>query len=217
MTRYPLIDQIRGFTVYLMIFFHISYDLNALNYYSFDVMNNPFWFWLPRTIVFLFLFCVGLSLFIVHNQKIKIRSFFKRLLKVSLAAVLVTLGTYLAFPQHFIYFGTLHCIALSSLVTIPLVKFPRLSLTIALAILGLHTLGIQIPFYIRDHQSMDYIPLFPWVSFVLLGFFAASMNLHTVINRQLTFLEWPGKKSLIIYLLHQPIIFGTLFLIRKLI
>ena len=71
----------------------------------------------------------------------------------------------------------------------------------------------------------DFYPLFPWLTFYLLGFWVGQiiMNMKSEFlnnisiinptnNKIFTVLEYVGKNSLIIYISHQPILF-SLFLI----
>jgi uncharacterized membrane protein len=70
--------------------------------------------------------------------------------------------------------------------------------------------------------SLDYFPLLPWFGVVLLGL-AIGQTLyvhHTdwrsqleTKNYQLKTLQWLGKRSLAVYLLHQPILIAILLLI----
>ena len=68
---------------------------------------------------------------------------------------------------------------------------------------------------------MDYEPLLPWVYVCLLGVFVEStgiirqVNIPKLLGGHL--LEFLGKKAFIIYLLHQPVLFGVVGLAAKLI
>lgn len=68
--------------------------------------------------------------------------------------------------------------------------------------------------------SSDYVPLFPWVFAFLLGFFLFKIFEQRNWLKYLSVikchpLEWVGRQSLLIYLVHQPIIYGILCLIFK--
>lgn len=67
--------------------------------------------------------------------------------------------------------------------------------------------------------STDYFPLLPWIFLFWAGFF-----LHRLIGRErmeplrrsiFAPLGWLGRNSLVIYLLHQPLIYGTLFVVFR--
>ena len=124
------------------------------------------------------------------------------------------------FPKYWIYFGTLHCIALASFVGLCFVKVPKISLFFGFAILFLHFTPYRLP-WIKLHPSLDYFPFFPWFSYTLLGIGSILFPWYKFSHRILKFslfkgFAFLGKKALIIYLLHQPILYGILFLIKKL-
>ncbi len=76
-------------------------------------------------------------------------------------------------------------------------------------------------FTAKSFYSSDYFSLFPWLFLFVTGYFLY----RTMMNRKLTIilqkrihgLEWIGRHSLIIYMLHQPILYGVLFGIYKVI
>lgn len=70
----------------------------------------------------------------------------------------------------------------------------------------------------RDFFSSDYVPLFPWMFLYWSGIFIFSIFkkydlLKFLSSLKCPPLEWLGRHSLIIYLAHQPIIYGVLYLI----
>lgn len=216
--RYPIIDHFRGFAILLMIIFHFAYDLNLFQFVDIDFQFNFFWFWLPRLIVFLFLFSMGLSLPIVHHPEFKPKIFLKRLLFISFWAIVISITTYFLFPNSWIYFGTLHCIALTSILSIPFISRKNLSIICCLLIfLPFLIFDKTIPWILLSHASMDYIPPFPWFSCVLLGIYCYHQNIISlekydqfpILTHFFAFLSFLGKHPLKIYILHQPILFGT--------
>jgi uncharacterized membrane protein len=219
--RYHFIDQIRGFAVFLMIIFHFSYDLQMFNFVEIDFVQDTFWWIFPRVIVFLFLLSMGLSFPIVHSPKIRWSVLKKRVLLISLFALSISLVTYFLFPTRWIYFGTLHCITLCSIITLPFLKYPKVSLIIALALLIPSIFfKLNLPWVLLKHKSMDYISPFPWIGVVLLGFSANFYNFHKLNifdNIFSRLLERLGKHSLLIYIIHQPILYSIVFLIHKII
>lgn len=76
------------------------------------------------------------------------------------------------------------------------------------------------PFGLPDagFASSDYFPLIPWLFLFLTGYTAAPMILssplfHTIRHWKLPLCNWLGQHTLILYMLHQPLIFGILSLI----
>ena len=214
-SRSHILDTLRGFTILLMFFFHFCFDLNNFGLIKVDIINGKIWYFLPRLIVFLFLFAVGISLTIVHCEHIYWKLFIKRFLKISFCAIGISLTTYFLFPDHWIYFGTLHAIAIISCLSLPFLKSPRISL-IAAAMLFIPSifLNYNLPWFSLPHQSWDYISPFPWLGASLLGVFAAHHNFHNLhlpSNKFTNSLSFLGKHSLVIYLIHQPIFFSLTY------
>lgn len=214
--RFPIIDQIRGMAIVLMVFFHLFYDLNLFHYVDINFSTSSFWWGLPRVIVFLFLLSMGLSLPLVHYPKIKWKKMLRRTGKIGGLALIVSLVTYLLFPKHWIYFGTLHCIAVVGPMALPLLKYPYIALISGLALITPSVLfNLNIPWFVLPHQSMDYIAPFPWVGVVWLGFFAFHKKFHHFSLPQVkifNFLGFLGKHSLLIYMAHQAILYALVYL-----
>lgn len=66
--------------------------------------------------------------------------------------------------------------------------------------------------------STDYVPLLPWIFLFLTGYFAYSIfekgnKLNVLSAFSCKPLEFIGRHSLEIYMIHQPVIYGILFLI----
>lgn len=220
--RFAIIDIYRGTAVLLMIIFHFTYDLALFKFVAltFKKHQDPFWWFLPRIIVFLFMVSMGMSMHLVHFPKIQWRPFKKRLGKLVFFAAVISVSTYFMFPKRWIYFGTLHSIAVCSLLILPLLKYKFLNLALALVLFG-HTIitGKSIPFWLMPHAAMDYIPPWPWIGAAALGVFFVKQNWHiwhVPQNFFTRFIQYLGKHSLLIYLLHQPLLYGTVFLFYKL-
>lgn len=204
-----------------MVIFHTAYDLQMFQFVNWD-FSTGFWFAFPRVIAFTFLFCVGLSLNYTHRPRINWDSLIKRSQKLGLAALIISVATYFMFPSNWIYFGTLHCIFTGSILGALLVNKRRLALVILILILiGQYALNFDIKWVssLTKRQSMDFIPIYPWFWSILLGIliqpFLSKISILQGIkpNRYLNFL---GQNSLKIYLIHQPVIFGLIWVVRQL-
>lgn len=225
--RYLTLDLLRGAAVVLMIIFHFFFDLTLFGHLRIDYRPYSFWYLLPRIIVTLFLLCVGMSLPITHLPQIKWKKFSYRLLKIAFWALMVSISTYFLFRSHWIYFGTLHCIVVGSLLALPFLRHPIISLTIGLALLFSSILfDSTLPWIVLPHKSLDYVSPFPWFGVILLGIFGNYLSVHKIFQqgykilpksliRIISFLGFLGRHSLIIYILHQPLIYGTFYLIHN--
>ena len=71
----------------------------------------------------------------------------------------------------------------------------------------------------RGFYSTDYFPLIPWFFLFLAGFFlfrildGKNLNGRLFSRGQIPVLNWLGRNSLLVYLLHQPILYGLCLLI----
>ena len=204
--RYMIIDVLRGFAVLLMIVFHLAFDLSYYRFVNIDFFEDPIWFGLPRFIVFLFLVCVGMGLAILHKDEIVWGKVRKRFIKIGGCALFITLTTYVLFPKNFIFFGTLHCIAVTSVIGVFFVKKPKLSLVLCILLLTANMVFkptlIPVSAWL-DVTPMDYIPVFPWIGVVFFGIYLESVNFHKISlkrNRISKGFEIIGRHSLPIYL-----------------
>ena len=218
--RSGFLDAIRGMAVLWMIIFHTAYDLKNFHLVAWD-FSNGFWFAFPRVIAFTFLFCVGISLNYTHKGSIQWKKLTRRCLKIGACAAIISLVTYYAFPTQWIYFGTLHCICVGSFLGALFVNHRKMAGIILMVILvSQYGLGFDIKWVssILQKHSMDFIPIYPWfwaiLSGILIGPYLSKVNQLQAFQAPKV-LEVLGKNSLRIYLFHQPLIFGALWLITS--
>jgi uncharacterized membrane protein len=220
--RYILLDAVRGFAVLLMIFFHLAYDLNLFRFIRIDIFKDPFWFGLPRLIASLFLICVGISLAIVHKSGIRWDLIRKRFFIIGGWAVVITGVTYFLFPKNYVYFGILHCIAVSGIIGLFFVNRPKISLLIGIALVGSDIIVKPVLLPISgwlEINPMDYVPLYPWFGLVLIGIFLEHIRFHKIPLGENLFLKpfvFMGRHALMIYMLHRPILYGSVLTLYRL-
>ncbi len=234
--RIPWIDELRGLAVLAMIAHHIAFNLiyflglsvpwleAFMDSIAFEVLQTAF------VAVFL-----GLSGICCHFT----RHPAKRAGRVFLGALAVTVVTYIVYPDEAIWFGILHCLAvlmaLYALFKKALCRVPRLWGVLISAILfllsfripdgkflwwdipdALYTGGVLMPFGFPSpsFESLDYVPLLPHLFLFSAGVFLGNRALWEgrMHSRLLAFC---GRHSLLIYLLHQPIVFGIFFLLDR--
>ena len=234
--RFPVIDALRGLAILMMFIFHFSFDLAYFGYSQQDFYHDPFWLHFRTVIVTTFLTVMGISLYLAHHQGFKRRHYLRRLAWIVICAGLVSLSSYFMFPRSMIFFGILHFIAVASLLGLLFLRWYWLNLIIGI---GLILLGNLVNYHLFDHPALqwlgmmthkpiteDYVPLLPWFGVVLLGIFIANW---AYTRKQFTWiwqwqanfaplraLRFAGRHSLIIYMLHQPIFIGLLYLFKTL-
>ena len=222
--RNVTVDLIRTLAIVLMVIFHFIYDLRSFGYVAWDIPDGPGWKQFRYLILTLFFICVGIGLVYAHGKMIRWRSFWRRFFQLVLAPPLVTAISLLMFPKNWIYFGVLHFILVASLVSLPLVYFPKLALLLGLALItsfNLSWLQSSWPFiYVGQWlpgYANDFVPIIPWLALVWIGIFLGRSE--WLARDPLSFVKlkkwqaWPGQHSLLVYLIHQPILVGMLTLI----
>jgi len=227
--RLPLIDAARGAAVVAMVIYHFSWDLRYFGYIAADVEGALGWRMFAHATAGAFLFIVGVSLVLASRGGFDSRKFLRRLGTIVAAALTITVVTWLMFPDSYIFFGVLHHIALASVLGLAFLRLPIL-IVIAAAIAcffappllaapifdrpALLWIGLETEF----PRTNDFVPLLPWFGMALLGIAAARLwpilvrkNYPVLRLRPPWQLVWAGRHSLLIYLLHQPILFGSVY------
>ena len=217
------IDALRGLAVACMIVFHAAVDAQLLGFFSFDPAGWPL-IVLVRAVQFLFLGLVGVSVYLSGRG---VGEQVGRGLKVFLCGMVVTLATWVVFPDEYVRFGVLQCIGLSIPVVALFKKRPVVALAVAAAVFGLGewflSFTVETPWLLwlgphrADFVSLDYFPLLPWMAVPLVGLFVGSI---LYAERQPTALaglghlpglSFLGRHALAVYLLHQPVLYFTLW------
>ncbi|WP_104667155.1 DUF1624 domain-containing protein [Ensifer adhaerens] len=234
--RLAFIDVARGLALLAMALYHFVWDLEFFGYVAAGTAGTGGWKIFARLIASSFLFLAGYSLVLGQWPRIRFDAFLRRFAKIAGAAALITIATYFAFPGTFIFFGILHSIAAASLVGLLFLRLPAVVSFVAAAA------AIAAPFYLRSPifdapwlwwvglsetlpRSNDYVPLLPWLGPFLLGLGAAKLfhaRLVTALAGRpskegkgrlwTTPLVFGGRHSLAIYLIHQPVLIGLVYL-----
>ncbi len=227
--RWRALDAARGLAVVAMVAFHLIWDLAHFGYINHSIPWSTPVKMFGHSIAFAFLFIAGVSLVLAHRDHIDWRAFWRRFGVIAGAAALVSLGTWLVFPAAFVFFGILHCIAAASLLSVLFLRAPWPAAMVAGAFFFAAPLVFASPAFnanwlqwlglgTTEPLTQDWRPLFPWAGAMLLGVGAARMltqsarevaqdapQIHAPGEKSLAFL---GRHSLLIYLIHQPLLFG---------
>ena len=226
------LDLIRTLAIVLMVVFHFIYDLRFFSYLTWDIPDGNGWLHFRWLIVSLFFLCLGISLTFTHKNKFRLKKFISRFSQIAACACIISIASYLAIPDNWIFFGVLHFLAFSSLIVVGLVRFPVLCLLIAIAIFAFASLQIlpsrwpfNVLFYDLPHYTNDYVAIFPWLGMVFFGVPLAHWYLLNndplkplLMDRSARIQKlalWPGQHSLSIYVIHQPLLMSGFYLISK--
>lgn len=214
------LDAARGAALIGMILIHLHYDAVEL----FGLWDwNPGWYQLfKNNYGAVFLLISGISVTLGSHPV-------KRGFQVFCCGFLctgVTVGMYLlgfAGKDILIYFGVLQCLGCCMMLW-PLFRKgeSRLLLILAAAMIGLglwlRGSAFSFPwltvlgFAPYGFASSDYFPLFPNLGYFLVGavlgrkLYAERASRFPRENPPAKFLQWMGRNSLLIYMLHQPVL-----------
>jgi uncharacterized membrane protein len=234
------IDTLRGVAIVLMVFYHFVWDLNYFGLYEANMLTGP-WQVFARSIATLFIFLVGVSLTLSYHRAVsrgKQAGLFKKFLlrgaKIFGMGLIITAATYFFIGRGFVIFGILHLIGVSIILAYPFLRWNRWSSLFAglvVIVLGFYidTFVVTFPWLIwlgvkqAGVYMVDFYPLFPWFGISLLGVFAGHM-LYPEGQRHFGLPDWSnvlpvrglrflGRHSLLIYLVHQPILIGVFLLL----
>ncbi len=237
-SRIIIIDVVRGAAIIGVVIFHLVWDLDLTGLIKPGLSTSTGWLLYGRLLAGTFMFVVGISLALAHAKTFRWRAFTRRLVIVAGAAIVITVSTKIAFPQNFIYFGILHAIVAGSLVGILFLRAPvAVTLICGVAIWTL-PLFFRSPlfdtrwmawigFSEQTPSSVDFVPVFPWLGLVLLGLALSKMaisasafdrlNSEEPRGKALAGLVWCGRHSLVIYLIHQPLLLAVILPVGKLV
>jgi uncharacterized membrane protein len=232
------IDALRGVAIVMMIIFHLMWDLWFFGLLPHVVLYAGFWKYFQRTTAITFLLLVGVSLTISYRhalvgQPASARlspKFLWRGLRIFALGLGLSVVVWVA-QMGYVHFGILHLIGASIVLAYPLLRFCWLNLALWALLFWaggwVQTLRVDFTWFVWlglqpvGYAPNDYFPLVPWFGVVLLGvflgntFFPANQRLirlpHVAGFPLLRLLQFLGRHSLLIYLIHQPLLIALLF------
>ncbi len=222
--RIDLLDGWRSLAVVLMMVYHFLFDA-----YIFGVLSDELLFSLPLALLQKFICCS--FIFLAGVSARFSRDNLRHGVTVLAAGLVVEAGAALA--GQTIRWGVLMLLGTSMILYHLLGRYlqrlPGWALALGAAVLYvltdlwtgsvrvsvkfLYPLGFPYPGF----HSADYFPLLPWSFLFLLGTAAGGWALgrreKLSALRLPSALTWPGRHSLLLYLLHQPVLYSTAWLL----
>lgn len=235
--RIPLVDAARGVALAAMAIYHLVWDLTFYRLIPPAFFLHPAFVAFGHLIAIAFLTLVGVSLALATRDGFHARGFWRRLAMVAAAAAAVSAGTYAFLPEAFVSFGILHCIVGASLLAALFVRAPA-SATLGVGLLlALAPLALRSPDFnasnwwlglgVAEPRTLDWRPLLPWSGFALIGLAVARMALARGLSPRIAdwrpqagatrALVFAGRRSLLAYLIHQPVLIVLVWLAATLI
>lgn len=212
-TRIWEIDFLRGLAIILMVLFHLIVDLRDFFGYAIEYLTG-FWFYVGKLSAIMFISTAGISATLSRNT-------LKHGLQIFLWGMVLTVITYFYNPLTYIRFGILHLLGFS-IVSYHLIAWlrPVRLFVAALMLMIIGCLLVPLPttspylfplgFVTATFASLDYYPIVPWYGVFLLGVAVGkvvySMKKSRFHRPFFTPISRLGQHSLMIYLVHQPIL-----------
>jgi len=235
--RFIELDILRGFAILFMIILHLFWDLD---YFGILPLNKNLYS-LNIIVPVIFFLLVGICLAVNNNKyQNQSRTMYLRTIQRGLwifnLGMLFTFLTSIFLPDKPILFGVLHCIGCCIILSTLLLKLKSTNIILAVLLI---VSGLALGFFYTNenpnmvelasgiHESdvgahtIDYFPILPWFGVCLLGITLGNFlykdnkrryHLPDLSKfRSTKIFSWLGQHSLVIYLIHQPIIAGILF------
>ena len=223
--RIVWLDGWRGLVCYLMIFYHFVFDLVMFGWQPYAVTERWPMFLLQRFIALSFVFLSGVS---SHFTRSNLR---RGLITLIAGALVEVVAASVGAPIRFGILQFLGCaMILYDFIGRYVEKVPGklapwlwtglylvtrvISYTTFVEPKWLYWLGLRA----RSFQSFDWVPIFPNIFMFFLGaWFGKKLMASPPDSRLRTmgaprWLTWPGERTLWIYLLHQPLLYGACWL-----
>ncbi|WP_085310282.1 DUF1624 domain-containing protein [Planktotalea arctica] len=236
--RIAVIDIARTAALAAMVVFHFTYDLELFGFAPRGTIASREWVLFAQAIAGSFIFLSGVSLVLAaQGGPLDRGKYLKRLAMIGAAAIAVSLGTYVAMGSAFVRFGILHILFCASILGLVFLRrgFWLAGLFGIVVVALPHTASwpfvnsvylLWLGATIEPLPAMvDYIPLIPWFGVFLLGMSFAQLvtrlgawgglaGMLDPARRGVRLISWPGKHSLAVYLIHQPVLFGGVYLAK---
>ena len=235
--RFWEIDSLRGVAIVMMVVYHLMWDLWYFRVLPDIALYTGFWKYFQRTTATLFLTLVGVSLAVTamrlrgptQDRPLPFRPFLTRGLRIFGWGMVISLVVWAA-RVGYVHFGVLHLIGFSIVAAYPFLGFRWLNLALwaLFNVAGYFLLPLRFDFPWLlwlglepvAYYPNDYFPVIPWFGVVLLGIFLGN-TFYRPGGRLIALpdgsawlplrgLQWLGRHSLTIYLIHQPLLFALL-------
>ena len=207
-SRIQELDALRGVALIFMVIYHIVVFI-----YFFEVGRPDLWsgLWIiiARIAQILFLGLVGLSLHLSNRDYLEQ---IRRAIWILAAAMFISIVSALVLGEQFIRFGILHFIFVAILLVRPLKGYRVLALLLGVFALWYGPHFKETAFAALMFSPWDTFYLFPWIALPLFGLFIgeslyAKKEAYLPRLKILEPLAFLGRHSLLIYLLHLPLLY----------
>jgi len=237
--RFLLLDITRGICVLAMIIYHFCWDLGYFGFIDLRLITQGFGLFIAQLIGSSFITIAGISSRILSLSDSFKQKFLKRFFKLVFISAVISTATFMLNRNSFIFFGILHFLSVCSLISLILIyvksSFHLFLIFLCAGIISISGITLNLPIMLSwlgfnndIPVTNDFYPLFPWITFYFFGFWSGKIIYEKLsqeddssskpineINILFKFFEYMGQKALVIYILHQPILFSLFFVFIK--
>ena len=234
------LDILRGLSVLAMIFYHFFWDLGYFKFIELESMTRGLPLFFAQFVGASFIIISGISSRLMWISDNFLAKFFKRIGVLIFVCTAITSVTFYFDKNSYIFFGVLHLLATCSVIGLLLSRVRNNYILFFFFILSLIVSSSEITFNLPHYLSWlgfnkevpitnDFYPLFPWVTFYLFGLWVYQpVKSYLVPNKKnnnpdlsdynsiFRILQFLGRNSLTVYILHQPIFFSLFFIFIQL-
>ena len=242
--RYYLVDSFRGVALLFMLLYHVLWDLSAMFNKAPAWFSPTVDYLLQRTTAILFLSISGFSFGLGRRHlKSAVRTLGGGLIVAVATYIYMPKSAAYFGVLVFLASCTLFMIPLrflldriSPYITAPvsLILFILLE-NLRKGYVGFLQFRLELPtilyknlftaylgFPPKGFSSLDYFPILPWIFLFIFGYAVFRMisdknRLFRLTSPRIPPLEWLGRHTFFIYLIHQPLILGALYLIYNIL
>jgi len=238
--RAGFLDEWRGVALICMLFYHTAYDLYAMFGVPLPLFTSPFYVYLQKFIGYSFILISGISCsYSRSNLRRGVICFGCGLLMTIATAVAMPSQLILFGVLHFLGAAMLLYALLHKLLEkIPTVWGMAGSAVLFILLqnvsrgwIGLGPVRLMLPeilyasnllfplgFFGPNFSSADYYPILPWIFLFLFGAFwgriwKAGKMPSFVYQTHLKPLALLGRRTILVYLIHQPVIYAVLMVV----
>ncbi len=227
--RISWVDGWRGLACWLMLVYHLMFDFYMFGWVGWDFIASLPMVIFEQFIAYSFILCAGISACLTRNG-------LRRGLITAGAGFLVMAGSFVVSAP--ILFGILQFLSIAMIFYALTEKWTgqlveRVHPLVWVALFALTKIWTTntvahnnwffwLGFITEDFVSYDYFPLMPYIFMFLLGVWMGRWLKHLretgsdnrlLMSKAPGVLTWPGRHSLWIYLLHQPILWGVCLMV----